>query len=130
MVKGAAGRPGKNEAKTNHSFSKRIKLQRLHIDDEPIPHISLYHTLISLVDVLDVDDLDIGDDMVLGAKVQHLLCFGNTSDTGTCEAFSTGDDIECMYRWNNRRRSTYRPLIRSIKNLPNSNNGPGLLRRV
>ncbi len=55
-------------------------LQRSHVDNEAVLHIALEHPLVGLVDLLDADQLDIADDVVGGAKIQHLLGFGDPTD--------------------------------------------------
>jgi hypothetical protein len=57
-----------------------LSLQRSHVDHKAILHIALEQTLISLVDLLDRDDLDVRGDLMLSAKVQHLLRLLNATD--------------------------------------------------
>src|SRR6059036_2166070 len=47
------------------------------IDDEPVAHIALQHPLVRDVDLVAPDDLDVGDNSVFAAMVEHLLRFGN-----------------------------------------------------
>lgn len=48
-----------------------------HINDEPIFHVAFQHPLIGRVDVIHGDDLNVRHDIVLGAEVQHFLCFAD-----------------------------------------------------
>ncbi len=54
--------------------------QRGHVDDEAVLHIALEHPLVSLVDFLDPDQLDVADDVVYGAEIEHLLGFSDPAD--------------------------------------------------
>ena len=49
--------------------------QRRHVDYEAVAHVAPEHPLIRFVDRRNVDHFDVGRDAVLGAVVQHLLCF-------------------------------------------------------
>lgn len=55
-------------------------LQRRHVDDVAEPHFALLDVLIGIVDLPDRNNLDVGADPVLGAKVQHLLRVGQVAD--------------------------------------------------
>src|SRR5215213_7023297 len=43
-------------------------------------HLTFQHALVGLVDPLDGDALDVGDDAVLGAEVEHLLGLRDAAD--------------------------------------------------
>ena len=64
------------------------------IDDETVLHIALQHSLVSLVDCIGADHFDIRDDAVLGAKIEHLLCFRNPADHRTGKAAALCDQAE------------------------------------
>ena len=51
-----------------------------HVDDEPVPHVAFQHSVVGRVDVLDVNQLNIGDDVVFRAEIQHLLRFSNAAN--------------------------------------------------
>ena len=71
--------------------------QRSHIDDKAILHIAFEQSLISFVDLLDGDHLDIAGDPVLPAVVEHFLRLGNTADKGTGELPTLEDEIKGGY---------------------------------
>ncbi len=54
--------------------------QRCHVNDEAILHIALQHPLIGGVDLLDGNQLNIGDDAMFAAIIQHLLRFPGAAD--------------------------------------------------
>src|SRR5690606_14355590 len=58
-------------------------VERVHVDDEAVAHVALQHALVGLVDGLHADRLDVGDDAMLGAEVEHLLGFGDAADQRT-----------------------------------------------
>ena len=53
---------------------------RVHIDHKSIPYVGFDRPVIRLFDTAWVDDLDVGDDVVFGTKVQHLLRFRNAAN--------------------------------------------------
>src|SRR6185437_7597489 len=57
--------------------------QRRHINHEAIFDVAFQEAVVSLVYVLNLNHFDVGGDSVLGAKIQHLLCFANAADNGT-----------------------------------------------
>jgi hypothetical protein len=63
-----------------------LRFERSHINGEAVFYIGLEHSLISLIDFLDRDDLYVGCYVMFAAKVKHFLCFGNTSNKRTREA--------------------------------------------
>src|SRR4030095_4804466 len=60
-------------------------LEARQVDREPVLHVALHRALVGLVHLLDRDDLDIGDDAVLAAVVEHLLGLGDAADERTHE---------------------------------------------
>lgn len=68
-----------------------------HVDDEAVADVAFFHSCEGFVDVFDVDELDIGDDVVLCAEVEHLLCFGEATGTGAGDGFVSGEQGEWGY---------------------------------
>src|SRR5579883_2243484 len=62
-----------------------------HIDGEAIFDVRFEQPVVGLVHFLNRNDLDIGGDVVLPAKIQHLLCFGNATNGGTGNAAASED---------------------------------------
>src|SRR2546429_9768295 len=62
------------------------------INDEPVAHIALQHPLVRDVDLVAPDDLDVGDNSVFAAMVEHLLRFGNPADVGAGETLVPEDE--------------------------------------
>src|SRR5690554_5331454 len=58
----------------------RLPRQARAVDHKPVLHVTLEHPLISLVDPLGPDQLDVRDDPVPGAEVQHLVRFRDAAD--------------------------------------------------
>jgi hypothetical protein len=73
------------------------KLLRSHVNREAILHIGLQHPLVGLVDLLDRDHLDIADDVVLAAEVEHLLRLLDAAD-GEPERCAAENEIEMFSR--------------------------------
>src|SRR5437899_12553458 len=69
-----------NSQPSTNSLFWSFRLKRSHVDREPVFHIRLEQSLIGFVHLLDGDDFDIGSDVMLAAKIEHLLRFGNTAD--------------------------------------------------
>src|ERR1700743_1168270 len=82
-------------------------LQRSHIDREAILHIRLHQPVISLVHLLDRNDLNIRGEIVLPAEIKHLLGLGNPTDRRTRKTAPSEEQIE--------RRNSQRLLRRSHK---------------
>ena len=57
-----------------------LTFERSHVDGEAVLHIRLEQSLVGFVDLLDRDDFNIGGDVVLAAKIEHLLSFGDAAD--------------------------------------------------
>lgn len=55
-------------------------LELLHREDEAIAYIASLQTLQRLIDPADRQYLALGDDTMLVAEVQHLLCLGDPPD--------------------------------------------------
>ena len=71
-----------------------LRFERSHVDGEAILHIGLEQPLVSFVDLLDRDHFDVGGDVVLAAKIEHLLGFGNAADGRAGEAAAAEDEAE------------------------------------
>ena len=71
-----------------------LRLQRRHIYDKAVPHISFQHTFVGGLDILDIDHFDIGNDVVRRAIVQHFLGFGQPADTRPGEALPAAENTE------------------------------------
>ena len=69
------------------------------IDHEAVLDVALEHALVGCVDLLDRDHLDVGDDAVLGAEVEHLLGLRDAADERAGERAALQDQVE-------RRRAT------------------------
>src|SRR5512133_62739 len=54
--------------------------QRLHVQHETVTDIILQHAFVGLVHLLDWDEFDLGDDVVLGAEIEHLLGLLDATD--------------------------------------------------
>src|ERR1039458_10250823 len=85
-------------------------LERSHVDREAVLHIRLEQSLVSLVDLLDRNNFDIGGNVVLSTEIEHLLGFGYTADRRTGEAATTHDKAECGNREGLVRRSDERDV--------------------
>ena len=72
--------------------------QRTHINHEPIPHIALQHALVRLVNFLDRNHLNVAPDVVLAAKIEHLLSFADSPNLRTCDTATPGGERECPHR--------------------------------
>jgi len=66
-------------------------LQRREIDDEAVAHVALEHALVGVIDVLHRDHLDVGQHVLLGAEIQHLLRLLNAADQGACQGAAVED---------------------------------------
>ena len=56
-------------------------LQRSHVDDKPVTYIALYHPVVRLMNILDVNHFNIRYDAFVGAEIQHLLRFSDAAYT-------------------------------------------------
>src|SRR5947209_11015167 len=62
------------------------------VDDEAVAHVAALHALVRLIDLFSSDDLDVGDNSVFPAMVEHLLRFRNSADVGAGEALVPEDE--------------------------------------
>src|SRR2546427_1392843 len=62
------------------------------VDHEPVAHVPAPHACIGLVDLVRLDDLDVRDDSVLPAVVEHLLGLADPADVGAREALVPEDE--------------------------------------
>src|ERR1700736_1006824 len=69
-------------------------LERSHVDREAVLHVRLEQSLVSLVDFLDRNDFDIGRDVMLAAKIEHLLGFGDATDGRAGETAAPHDEAK------------------------------------
>src|SRR5258708_27068486 len=76
-------------------FIDLLRLERSHVDGEAVLYIRLEQSLISFVDLLDGDDLDISGYVVMPAEVEHLLGFSDTANGRPGEAAASHDQAEC-----------------------------------
>jgi hypothetical protein len=58
------------------SMPASLSRQRRAVDHEAVLHVALEHALVGFVDLVGADHLDVGDDAVFGAEVEHLLGLG------------------------------------------------------
>src|SRR5450432_3759182 len=89
----AAVREGQHLAGCRRS---RWSVERPDIDYEPVAHIALENAFVSLVDHVHRDDLDIRDDAMCRAEVEHFLCFADSPDERGGQALSTQQEAECV----------------------------------
>jgi len=71
-----------------------LLLQGRHVDDEAVFHVASEHPLVSHVDLLDRDLLDVGHDAVLPAEIEHLLGLPDPTDQRTGELPTPEDQVE------------------------------------
>src|SRR2546428_3069602 len=62
------------------------------IDHEPVVHVAALHACIGVVDLVRLDELDVRDNAVLPAVVEHLLRLGNPANVGPGEALVAADE--------------------------------------
>ena len=86
-------------SKPRHRFGtgERI-LQSSHVNHKPVPHVAFEHARVGSGDVFDVDQLDVGYDVVLGTEIKHFLRFGYATDAGTCHTAAAGQQREWLHR--------------------------------
>src|SRR3954451_11755143 len=73
------------------------------VDDEAVADVGGEHSLIRLVDVLRLDDLDLCGDAVLGAEVEHLLRLRDAADHGPGERAPSSDQPHDLEAQRDRR---------------------------
>src|SRR6185312_1017916 len=71
-----------------------LSLQRRHIDYKAILDVALEHAIVSLVDLLNWNHLDVGSDVVLAAEIEHLLRFRDSADKRAGELATLVDQAE------------------------------------
>src|SRR5580658_4827999 len=86
-----------------------LTLERSHVNREAVLHIGPEQSLVGLVDLLDRDDFNIGGDVVLSAKIEHLLSFGDAADvrarkTATAHDQAEGRNTEGLGRRSDNRK--------------------------
>jgi hypothetical protein len=77
-------------------FQAALKLifQRSHVNDKAIFHTAIEQSLVSLIDFLNINQLDIAGNFVLCTDVEHFLGFCNTPDKSVSEiAYGLGFNI-------------------------------------
>src|SRR5713101_5271007 len=74
---------------------RSFRPERSHVDRETVLHIGLEQSFVSFVDFLDRNDFDIGGDVMLAAKIEHLLGFGDAADGRARETAAPHDEAEC-----------------------------------
>ena len=75
-------------------FFVLLRFERGHVDGEAVLHIRPKQSLVSLVDLLDRDDFDIGGEVMRAAKVEHLLGLGDAADERAGEAAASEQKAE------------------------------------
>src|SRR6266496_558488 len=76
-------------------YCSSLRLQRSHVDRKTVLHIGLKQPLIGFVDFLDRNNFDIGGDIMLAAKIEHLLRFGDAANHRARETAAPADEVEC-----------------------------------
>ena len=71
-----------------------LGLERSHIDGEAVLYIRLEQSVTRFIDLLNGDNFYIGGDVVLHAKIEHLLDFGNPAAVGFGDIASPQDQSE------------------------------------
>ena len=107
---GAAGKNAGSEDRPLHGQSREPArmpalpggeycrlLQGGGVDHETVFHVALEEAVVGFVDLLDGDALDVGGDVVLGAKIEHFLGFAKAADGGAGEAVAAEDEIEGVH---------------------------------
>src|SRR5262245_15209735 len=74
------------------------RFQTREVDHETIAHVVLEHALVSNVDLLIGNHLDIGGDIVLGAEVEHLLGLADAADQRAGQASPRRREILALHR--------------------------------
>ncbi len=77
--------------------------QPRHVDHEPIFDIALQHPLISFVDLLHWNDLDLARDSAIGAEIEHLLRLGDSPNQRADKAPASPDERHYTNRLGFRR---------------------------
>src|ERR1700681_2789949 len=69
-------------------------LQGRHVDHEPVFDLVVEKAHVGLLNVLHSDHLDIGDNSLLRAKIEHLLRLGDAADHGASYGLPAEDHLE------------------------------------
>src|SRR2546430_4016251 len=94
----------------NISTYSSLRFERSHVDRETVLHIGLEQSLVGFVDFLNRNDFDIGGDVMLAAKVEHLLGFGDATDRGAGETATPHDEAKRRNRDRLRRSADQRKI--------------------
>src|SRR5512144_439099 len=87
--------------------SKATYLGILDIDHKPVAHVRLDRSVVGRLDVIRLDDLDLGLDAVLGAEIEHLLCLGNAADQRARDGLVAKDQPKGMHAVRARRHADH-----------------------
>src|SRR6266481_9157013 len=68
-----------------------FRFERSHVDRKPVLHIGLEQSFVSFVDFLDRDYFNVSGDIMLPAKIEHLLGFGDAANGRAGQAMATHD---------------------------------------
>src|SRR5664279_5534340 len=79
--------------------------QRRRIDHEAVFHVVLEHPRVRLVDLLNRDHLDVGDDTVLSTEIEHLLRFPDPANPGAGQRGAAAEQREHWYGERGVRRT-------------------------
>src|ERR1700730_8614861 len=71
-----------------------LLFDRRDINHKAVLYIALRQPFIGLVNILNLYQFNVGSDAVVGAEIQHLLSFANTSDGRTSQTVSPYYQIE------------------------------------
>ena len=74
-----------------------LRFERRHIDREAIFYIGLEHSIVSLVNLLDGNDLNICSNVMFATKVKHFLSFGESAYERTRNAATLEQKSKCRY---------------------------------
>src|SRR6266702_14441 len=72
-----------------NSHRSWLFFQRLQVENEAVLHISLDHAFPRISNLVEARHLDVGDDVVLAAEVQHLLRLRNAANHRTREVLAS-----------------------------------------
>src|SRR5205807_7311513 len=73
---------------------RSLRFERSHVDRETVLHVGLQQSLVSFVDLLDGDNFNISGDVMLAAKIEHLLGFGDAADHRPGKTVPSHDEAE------------------------------------
>jgi hypothetical protein len=83
-----------------HCFSyKRSRLSKqCHIDDEAIVYVAFQQPFVSLIDLLNGDQLNVRGDAMLSTEIEHLLDFADPANPGTGQLTALHQQTENLNR--------------------------------